>query len=322
MSKGLDDIVAKLNKTYGQNTINRVKNLNEIEVERFSSGSLQLNLALGGGYPKGRIIEIYGPESSGKTTLALHAIAEVQKEGGNAAFVDAEQSIDTHYAENLGVDIDELILSQPDSGEQALEIVDALAKTGEIDLIVVDSVAALTPQSEIDGEMGDASVGKQARLMSQAMRKLTPAVKRTNCTIIFINQLRMKIGVMFGNPETQPGGNALKFYASQRIDIRAGQKIKDGDVKVGNKTKIKVVKNKVGVPHRTANTVIKYGHGIVREGEILDLAEELEIVNRGGSWYSYQGTKIGQGQANVTNILIDNPDLTDEIEQQILKQIT
>jgi recombination protein RecA len=315
LAKALD----KLNKTYGINTVNKVKDLESLEIQRFSSGSLQLDRALGGGYPVGRIIEIYGPESSGKTTLALHAIAEVQRQGKTAAFIDAEHALDTHYASAIGVDIDEMILSQPDNGEQALEVADNLARSEEVGLIVIDSVAALTPKSELDGEMGDNAVGRQAKLMAQAMRKLVPASKQNSCTIIFINQIRMKIGVMFGNPETQPGGNALKFAASQRLDIRKGKAVKDGDVVIGNDTKIKVVKNKVGIPHRVAETFIRYGRGLVKEMELLKLGVDLDIIEKSGAWFSYQGAKIGQGQSKSLEVLLENPDLCDEIEDKILK---
>lgn len=318
MKKGLQSVLDGLNKTYGTNTVNKVKDLDNLEVERFSSGSLQLDIALGGGFPRGRIIEVFGPESSGKTTITLHAIAEVQREGGTAAFIDAEQALDVSYAEALGIDVDELVLSQPDNGEQALEIADALARSGEVDLIIVDSVAALTPKSELEGEMGDAAVGKQAKLMAQAMRKLTPACKQNDCTIIFINQIRMKIGVMFGNPETTPGGNALKFACSVRLDVRKGSAIKSGDVVVANKTKIKVIKNKVGVPHKVAQTQIVYGRGIVKESEILDLAVDFDIVDKKGSWYKYGETKVGQGESNALKTLLDNPELADELEQKVI----
>jgi recombination protein RecA len=276
----LTDVLSKLNKTYGKNAVARIKDIEDLEVERFSSGSLALDIALGGGLPVGRIIEIYGPESSGKTTLTLHALAEVQRAGYNAAFIDAEHALDPSYASALGVDVDELILSQPDNGEQALETADALAKTGEVRIIIIDSVAALIPQSELSGEMGDQAVGKQAKLMAQAMRKLVPSAKKNNCTIIFINQIRMKIGVMFGSPETQPGGQALKFAASVRIDIRRGESVKDknnSEIIIGNKTKIKVIKNKVGRPFTVAHTLIEYGKGIVKESEIVTLAVELVL---------------------------------------------
>jgi recombination protein RecA len=284
---------------------------------------LGLDLALGvGGLPKGRIIEIYGPESSGKTTLTLHAIAEAQKEGGIAAFIDAEHAFDRYYAEKLGVDIENLIISQPDNGEQALEIADNLIRSGAIDIIVIDSVAALTPKSEIEGEMGDSKVGLHARLMSQALRKLTGSISKTNCTVIFINQLREKIGVMFGNPETTTGGNALKFYSSVRIDIRRSTQIKDSNSAViGNKTRVKVVKNKVAPPFRTAEFDIMYGTGVSKAGEVIDLGVDYEIIKKSGSWFSYDGTKLGQGRDAVKTLLKDNPDLMDELEAKIKEAI-
>jgi recombination protein RecA len=283
------------------------------------SGSLGLDIALGvGGYPRGRVIEIYGPESSGKTTLTLHAIAETQKAGGIAAFIDAEHAFDRFYAQNLGVDIDNLIISQPDNGEQALEIADNLVRSGAIDMVVIDSVAALTPKSEIEGEMGDSKMGLHARLMSQALRKLTGSISKTNCTMIFINQLREKIGVMFGNPETTTGGNALKFYASVRLDIRRSTQIKDSDGNVlGNKTRVKVVKNKVAPPFRLAEFDIMYGEGVSKVGEILDVAVEHEIVKKSGSWFSYDDTKLGQGRDAVKNMIKDNPELMEELEEKI-----
>jgi len=290
-----------------------------IDVDVISSGSLGLDLALGvGGYPKGRVIEIYGPESSGKTTLTLHAIAETQKAGGIAAFIDAEHAFDRFYAQNLGVDIDNLIISQPDNGEQALEIADNLVRSGAIDMIVIDSVAALTPKSEIEGEMGDSKMGLHARLMSQALRKLTGSISKTNCTMIFINQLREKIGVMFGNPETTTGGNALKFYASVRLDIRRSTQIKDSDGTVrGNKTRVKVVKNKVAPPFKLAEFDIMYGEGVSKVGEVLDLAVEFDIIKKSGSWFSYEDTKLGQGRDAVKQMINDNPDLMDELEEKI-----
>jgi recombination protein RecA len=290
-----------------------------IDVEVIPSGSLGLDIALGvGGYPRGRVVEIYGPESSGKTTLTLHAIAETQKAGGIAAFIDAEHAFDRFYAQNLGVDIDNLIISQPDNGEQALEIADNLVRSGAIDMVVIDSVAALTPKSEIEGEMGDSKMGLHARLMSQALRKLTGSISKTNCTMIFINQLREKIGVMFGNPETTTGGNALKFYASVRLDIRRSTQIKDSDGNVlGNKTRVKVVKNKVAPPFKLAEFDIMYGQGVSKVGEILDVAVEHEIVKKSGSWFSYAETKLGQGRDAVKQMIKDNPELMDELEEKI-----
>jgi recombination protein RecA len=287
-------------------------------VETISSGSLGIDLALGvGGYPRGRVIEIYGPESSGKTTLTLHAIAEAQKAGGIAAFIDAEHAFDRNYAEKLGVDIENLIISQPDNGEQALEIAENLIRSGAIDIVVIDSVAALTPKSEIEGEMGDSKMGLHARLMSQALRKLTGTISKTHCTVFFINQLREKIGVMFGNPETTTGGNALKFYASVRLDIRRSTQIKDGDNVLGNRTKVKVVKNKVAPPFKVAEFDIMYGEGISKTGEILDLAVEFEIIKKAGSWFSYGDTKLGQGRDAVKALIKDNPELADELEAKI-----
>jgi recombination protein RecA len=292
-------------------------------MEVIPTGSLGLDVALGvGGYPKGRVVEIYGPESSGKTTLTLHAIAEAQKKGGIAAFIDAEHAFDRYYAEDLGVDVENLIISQPDNGEQALEITDNLIRSGAIDIIVIDSVAALTPKSEIEGEMGDSKMGLHARLMSQALRKLTGSISKTKCTVIFINQLREKIGVMFGNPETTTGGNALKFYASVRIDIRRSTQIKNTNSEVlGNKTRVKVVKNKVAPPFKTVEFDIVYGKGISKVGEIIDLGVDFEIINKSGSWFSYDETKLGQGREAVKNLLLDNPELMDELEQKIKEAI-
>ena len=317
--KALKLTLDKLDKAYGKGTVMRMSDAPVIDVEVIPSGSLGLDIALGvGGYPRGRVVEIYGPESSGKTTLTLHAIAEAQKAGGIAAFIDAEHAFDRFYAQNLGVDIDNLIISQPDNGEQALEIADNLIRSGAIDMVVIDSVAALTPKSEIEGEMGDSKMGLHARLMSQALRKLTGSISKTNCTMIFINQLREKIGVMFGNPETTTGGNALKFYASIRLDIRRSTQIKDSDGNVlGNKTRVKVVKNKVAPPFRLAEFDIMYGQGVSKVGEILDVAVEHEIVKKSGSWFSYADTKLGQGRDAVKQMIKDNPELMDELEEKI-----
>ena len=317
--KALKLTLDKLDKAYGKGTVMKMSDAPVVDVDVIPSGSLGLDVALGvGGYPKGRVVEIYGPESSGKTTLTLHAIAEAQKVGGIAAFIDAEHAFDRFYAENLGIDIDNLIISQPDNGEQALEIADNLVRSGAIDLIVIDSVAALTPRSEIEGEMGDSKMGLHARLMSQALRKLTGSISKTNCTMIFINQLREKIGVMFGNPETTTGGNALKFYASVRLDIRRSTQIKDSDGSVrGNKTRVKVVKNKVAPPFKLAEFDIMYGEGVSKVGEILDIAVEFEIIQKSGSWFSYEETKLGQGRDAVKQMIKDNPDLMDELETKI-----
>lgn len=316
--KALQLTLDKLDKTYGKGTVMKMGDKAVEEVETISSGSLGLDLALGvNGYPKGRIIEIYGPESSGKTTLTLHAIAEAQKAGGIAAFIDAEHAFDRNYAEKLGVDIENLIISQPDNGEQALEIAENLIRSGAIDIVVIDSVAALTPKSEIEGEMGDSKMGLHARLMSQALRKLTGTISKTHCTVFFINQLREKIGVMFGNPETTTGGNALKFYASVRLDIRRSSQIKDGENVIGNRTKVKVVKNKVAPPFKTAEFDIMYGEGVSKTGEILDLAVEFEVIKKAGSWFSYGETKLGQGRDAVKALIKDNPELADELEQKI-----
>ena len=321
--KALQLTLDKLDKTYGKGTVMKMGDSEFEKVEAISSGSLTLDNALGvGGYPKGRVIEIYGPESSGKTTLTLHAIAECQKTGGIAAFIDAEHAFDRFYAQNLGVNHDELIIAQPDNGEQALEIADNLIRSGAIDIIVIDSVAALTPKSEIEGEMGDSKMGLHARLMSQALRKLTSNISKTNCTVIFINQLREKIGVMFGNPETTTGGNALKFYASVRLDIRRSTQIKDTNGNVlGNKTRVKVVKNKVAPPFKVSEFDIMYSKGISKMGEIIDLGVDNDIIDKSGSWFSYGETKLGQGRDSVKNILKDNPELCDEIEAKIVEAI-
>ena len=316
--KALEQVMNDIEKQFGKGSIMKLGDTTHLKVDVCSSGCLSLDIALGvGGYPRGRIIEIYGPESSGKTTFALQAIAEHQKAGGRAAFIDAEHALDPVYAEKLGVDIDELLLSQPDTGEQALEICDALVRSEAVSIIVIDSVAALVPQAEIDGEMGDSHVGLQARLMSQALRKLSGTINKTNTTCIFINQLREKVGVMFGNPETTPGGRALKFYASVRLDIRRNEQLKMGDGIVGNRTTIKVVKNKVAPPFKTATVDIMYGEGVSREGEIIDLASEAGILEKSGAWYSYQGEKLGQGKENVKLLLKDNQELKEELEAKV-----
>ena len=315
--KALEQVLSDIEKQFGKGSIMKLGDNKHLKVDVCSSGCLSLDIALGvGGYPRGRIIEIYGPESSGKTTFALQAIAEHQKAGGRAAFIDAEHALDPVYAERLGVDIDELLLSQPDTGEQALEICDALVRSEAVS-IVIDSVAALVPQAEIDGEMGDSHVGLQARLMSQALRKLSGTISKTNTTCIFINQLREKVGVMFGNPETTPGGRALKFYSSIRLDIRRNEQLKMGEGIVGNRTTIKVVKNKVAPPFRTATVDIMYGVGVSREGEIIDLAVEAGIIEKTGAWYSYQGEKLGQGKENVKLLLKENVELKDELENKV-----
>ena len=316
--KKLAQVMADIEKQFGKGSIMKLGESKHMEVEVVPSGSLSLDIALGvGGYPKGRIIEIYGPESSGKTTFALHAIAEAQKAGGRAAFIDAEHALDPNYAKALGVNIDELLLSQPDTGEQALEICDALVKSEAVSIIVIDSVAALVPQAEIDGEMGDSHVGLQARLMSQALRKLSGNINKTKTTAIFINQLREKVGVMFGNPETTPGGRALKFYSSIRLEVRRSETIKAGDSMIGNRTNIKVVKNKVAPPFKTAVVDIMYGEGVSHEGELVDLATDAGIVEKSGAWFSYKGEKLGQGKENVKILLKENKALSDEIETAI-----
>ncbi len=316
--KALEQVLADIEKQFGAGAIMKLGEEGHQKIDVVSSGSLAIDIALGvGGFPKGRIIEIFGPESSGKTTVALQAIASVQKEGGRAAFIDAEHALDPVYAKNLGVDINELLLSQPDTGEQALEIAEALVRSEAVNLIVIDSVAALVPQAEIDGEMGDSHVGLQARLMSQALRKLSGIMNKTNTTAIFINQLREKVGVLFGNPETTPGGRALKFYASVRLDIRRGEQIKQGDQIIGNRTNIKVVKNKVAPPFKTAAVDIMYGEGISKEGEIVDIASEISIIDKSGAWYSYNGEKIGQGKENTKLYLKENPEFCQELEKKI-----
>ncbi len=318
--KALQLTLDKIEKGYGKGTIMKMGDNAIEDIAFIPSGSISLDVALGvGGYPRGRVIEIYGPESSGKTTLAIHAIAEAQRAGGIAAFIDAEHAFDRFYAENLGVDVENLYISQPDNGEQALEITDHLIRSGAIDIIVIDSVAALTPKSEIEGEMGDSKMGLHARLMSQALRKLTANISKTNTTCMFINQLREKIGVMFGNPETTTGGNALKFYSSVRIDIRRVGQIKDGDEVKGNRTKVKIVKNKLAPPFRKAEFDIIYGEGISRTGELIDLGVDLEIIKKSGSWFSYADTKLGQGRDAVKSLMLDNPELADEIETKIVE---
>lgn len=321
--KALQMTMDRMEKTYGKGSIMKLGDQVIDDVEAIPTGSLTLDLALGvGGFPRGRIVEIYGPESSGKTTVAIHAIAEVQKQGGIAAFIDAEHAFDRTYADALGVDTENLLISQPDNGEQALEITENLIRSGAIDLIVIDSVAALTPKAEIEGEMGDSKMGLQARLMSQALRKLTGTVSRTRCTAIFINQLREKIGVVFGNPETTTGGNALKFYSSVRLDIRRAGQLKSGDEVLGNTTKVKVIKNKVAPPFKKAQFDIMYGKGISKEGEIIDMGVEMNIIKKSGSWFSYGDTKLGQGRDAVKQLLEDNPDLMDELENKIKETLS
>ncbi|HZJ86331.1 MAG TPA: recombinase RecA [Erysipelotrichaceae bacterium] len=320
--KLLDDTLKQIQKQFGKGSVMKLGDRANVNVDVISSGSLLIDQALGvGGYPKGRIIEIFGPESSGKTTLALHAIAELQKKGGRAAFIDAEHAVDPQYARALGVNIDELVLSQPDSGEQALEIADMLVRSQAIDLVVIDSVAALVPQAELDGEMSDANVGMQARMMSKAMRKMAGIMNRSECTVIFINQLREKIGIMFGNPETTSGGRALKFYSSVRVDIRRGEAIKQGKDIIGNKTRVRIVKNKVAPPFRLAEIEIRYGEGISRLGEVIDLGVEYDIIDKAGSWYSYKDDKIGQGREAVRTYLESNPEIFEEIHDLIKAEL-
>ena len=317
--KALDAAISHIEKQYGKGSIMKLGDTsNQMQVETVPTGSLSLDIALGqGGLPKGRIIEIYGPESSGKTTVALHAVAEVQKAGGIAGFIDAEHALDPVYAKNIGVDIDNLYISQPDNGEQALEITETMVRSGAVDIVIVDSVAALVPKAEIDGDMGESHVGLQARLMSQALRKLTAVISKSNCIVIFINQLREKVGVMFGNPETTTGGRALKFYSSVRLDVRRIEAIKQQGEVIGNRTRIKVVKNKIAPPFREAEFDIMFGQGISKEGDILDIAADLDIVNKSGAWYAYKGDKIGQGRENAKTFLREHPEVRDEIEQQV-----
>lgn len=320
-AKALDAAMAQIERQFGKGTVMRMGDQERVAIPSISTGSLGLDIALGiGGLPKGRICEIYGPESSGKTTMTLQVIAEAQKKGGTAAFIDAEHALDPQYAERLGVKVDDMIVSQPDTGEQALEVAEMLVRSGAVDVLVVDSVAALTPKAEIEGEMGQSHVGLQARLLSQAMRKLTGAIKQTNCLVIFINQIRMKIGVMFGSPETTTGGNALKFYASVRLDIRRTGAVKDGDEVVGNETRVKVVKNKVSPPLKQAEFQIMYGEGIYHMGEVIDWGVKLNLVDKSGAWYAYKGDKIGQGKANASRFLEEHPDIANEIESQIRHQ--
>jgi len=311
----------QINKQFGDGAIRRLGDSKTVDVELFSSGSLSLDLALGGGYPKGRILEIFGPESSGKTTIALHAIAEIQKKGGTAAFIDAEHALDPSYAKKLGVDVDNLLVSQPDNGEQALEICETLVRSNAVDIVVVDSVAALVPQAEIDGDMGDSHMGLQARLMSQALRKLTGIINKSHTTVLFINQIRMKIGVMFGNPETTTGGNALKFYASLRLDIRRTGQIKNGEDIIGSRTKVKVVKNKIAPPFRVAEFDIMYGEGVSRTGDVLDLAVQHGIVGKSGAWFDYNEAKIGQGREATKEYLKQNPEILEEIDKKVRAKV-
>ncbi|HIW21582.1 MAG TPA: recombinase RecA [Candidatus Dorea intestinavium] len=317
--KALDAAIAKLEKDYGKGTVMKLGDpAARTAVETVPTGSLSLDLALGlGGVPKGRVIEIYGPESSGKTTVALHMISEVQKRGGIAGFIDAEHALDPAYAKNIGVDIDELYISQPDSGDQALEIAETMVRSGAVDIIVIDSVAALVPRQEIDGDMGDSHVGLQARLMSQALRKLTPVISKSNCVVIFINQLREKVGVMFGNPETTSGGRALKFYASVRMDVRRIETLKQGGEMIGNRTRVKIVKNKIAPPFKEAEFDIMFGQGISKEGDVLDLATKLDLVNKSGAWYAYNGEKIGQGRENAKTYLTSHPEVMEELDRQV-----
>jgi recombination protein RecA len=320
--RALEAALSQIEKSYGKGSVMKLGQRQEMNIEAISTGSIGLDVALGiGGVPKGRIIEIFGPESSGKTTLTLHIIAEAQKKGGTCAFIDAEHALDPIYAKKLGVNIDELIISQPDTGEQALEITDTLVRSGAVDLVVIDSVAALVPKAEIDGEMGDSHMGLQARLMSQALRKLTASISRTNCMVIFINQIRMKIGVMFGSPETTTGGNALKFYASVRMDIRRVGSIKDKEEVVGNQTRVKVVKNKVAPPFRIVDFDIMYGSGISKEGEIIDIGVKYDFIEKSGSWFSYGDVRIGQGRENAKQYMKDNPSIADELSEKIKKQL-
>ena len=320
--KALEAALSQIERQFGKGTVMRMGDTEQAAIPCISTGSLGLDIALGiGGLPRGRIVEIYGPESSGKTTLTLQVIAEAQKVGGTAAFIDAEHALDPSYAEKLGVSIDDLIVSQPDTGEQALEVTEMLVRSGAVDVLVIDSVAALTPKAEIEGEMGDSHVGLQARLLSQAMRKLTATIKQTNCMVIFINQIRMKIGVMFGSPETTTGGNALKFYSSVRLDIRRIGSVKDGDEVVGNETRVKVVKNKVSPPFKQAEFQIMYGKGIYRMAEVIDLGVKLNLLDKSGAWYAYKGDKIGQGKANASNFLNENPAIAEELESQIRAQL-